>query len=396
MSKKVAIIGAGPGGLFAAKEAAALGLTVTVFEKAKIGERIFCAEGFVDVLKLLPPPAAGMLFPVNQLLITVKDQFTIDCSRLNLWMIDRQTWQKALAREAVASGCEIIEQHPITPNCLQEMLKEYDWVIDGSGVRSVAAEAFQLPNVPKAVTAQYTLEGDFSSLVGKLKVVLNSRCCGYGWVFPKSSTIANVGLGWFGKRKKGLRLKTELDSFLQKEGFSHYKIVKRAGGPIPTAPRGKIAVGNTLLIGDAAGLGSPLHGGGVDTACISGILAARAAAKNIPSWYEQAVHKLIGVRLSLEQKILDLWEATDFETLNRYASLAFAKKSGLGFWKKLLIPEATALTTILSGKIRGDWEKGIILDDLPLLPKMILARVMRKLPGTQSIAYKNTDTSCYV
>ena len=102
-----------------------MGLAVTVFEKWKIGEFIYCAEGIVDVLKILPPPTAGMLFPVNQLLITVKDQFTIDCSRLNLWMLDRETWQKALAREAVASGCEIIEQHPITPDCLQEMIKEW-------------------------------------------------------------------------------------------------------------------------------------------------------------------------------------------------------------------------------------------------------------------------------
>lgn len=82
------------------------------------------------------------------------------------------------------------------------------------------------------------------------------------------------------------------------------------------------------------------------------------------------------MRLNLEQKILDLWEATDFETLNRYAALAFGEKNGLGFWKKILVPEAAVLGSLLSGQLRADWEKGIILDDLPLMVKMILAKTL--------------------
>lgn len=376
MSKKLAIIGAGPGGLFAAKEAAQLGLSVTVFEKGQIGEHIFCAEGFVDVLKLLPPPAKGVCFPINQLLITVKEQFTIDVSRLNLWMLDRQTWQQALAREAIDCGCEIIEQHPITPDRLRKMTKEYDWIIDGSGARPVSAAAFDLPDIRKAVAAQCTLEGDFSSLKGKLKIALDPQYTGYGWIFPKSDTEANVGLGWFGKRRKGLRLKDALEAFLQKEGLAHYTIVKRGSGLIPIQCRERIVVGNTFLIGDAAGLGSPLHGGGVDTACISGILAARAAAADKPAWYEQEVQKLIGIRLKLEQKVLDLWEASDFATLNRYAALAFTEQGAPSFWKKVRVPETVVLHSILSGLLRADWETGISLDDFPLMAKVILRIAM--------------------
>lgn len=372
MGKKVAVIGAGPGGLFAAKEAASLGLSVTVFEKGKVGENIFCAEGFVDVLKLLPPPAAGMLFPINEILITVKDQFRVDCSRLNLWMLDRHTWQRALAEEAAAQGCEIIEECPVTPERLPELMKEFDWVIDGSGVKALAAAAFQLPEIRQAVTAQYTLEGDFAALVGKLKVVLDARCSGYAWIFPKSETLANVGLGWFGSKLKGLRIKEELDLFLQRENLSHCQIVKRAGGPIPIMRREKIVIDNVMLIGDAAGFGSPLHGGGIDTACISGILAARAAAAGDPSVYEKAVQKLVGKRLKLEQKILDLWEKTDFDTLNRYAAAAFTETGSQPSWKKFMVPEAVVLRSILAGSLRADWEKGIILDDLPLMAKMIL------------------------
>ena len=41
MGKKLAVIGAGPGGLFAAKEAAALGFSVTVLKKEKSGSKFF-------------------------------------------------------------------------------------------------------------------------------------------------------------------------------------------------------------------------------------------------------------------------------------------------------------------------------------------------------------------
>lgn len=373
MGKKLAVIGAGPGGLFAAKEAATLGLSVTVFEKGKIGENIACAEGFVDLLKLLPQPVAGICFPVDRLLITVKDQFDVDCTRLNLWMLDRRIWQQALAREAMARGCEVLEQHPITPDRLHELKKEYDWVIDASGARAVSAAAFRLSNLRKAVAAQYTLEGDFSNLAGKLKiVVLDAPCSGYGWVFPKSGTQANVGLGWFGKKKEALRIKGELETFLRKEGLDRYRVVRRSAGLIPIRPREKTVVDNVILIGDAAGFGSPLHGGGIDTACISGILAAKAAFADDPNWYEQSVHKLIGLRLKLEQKVLDLWEASDFEALNRYAASALAEDGTQSSWRKMLVPEAVVLRSILSGLIRGDWEKGIILDDLPVVAKVVL------------------------
>lgn len=42
---KVLVIGAGPGGLCAAIEAALKGFEVNLFEKGKIGGNIRCAEG---------------------------------------------------------------------------------------------------------------------------------------------------------------------------------------------------------------------------------------------------------------------------------------------------------------------------------------------------------------
>ena len=379
MAQKVAVIGAGPGGLYAAKTAAALGMRVTVFEKKRIGEQIFCAEGFVDILKLLTPPAAGVCFPVKEVVLSVLDTFLVDCSRLHLWMLDRQTWQQSLAQEAAAAGCELREQHPVSVAGLKRLSAQFTWVIDASGVNPVAEKAFGLPPVRKAVTAQYTLEGDFSRLAGRLKVAVDHRVCGYGWIFPKGPLLANVGIGWFGRRPPKRRLKEELDAYLEREGLASYKVVKKAGGPIPILPRKPLVVGNTLLIGDAAGFGSPLHGGGIDTACISGILAAQAIAAGEPKEYVKNVGKLILPRLRLEAKVLKLWEQSDIKTLNNYVRSAFPRNGGeLPAWRRILAPEALILRAVLGGQLRADWESGIKLGDLPLVPRTVLRKLLEE------------------
>ena len=382
MAKKVAVIGAGPGGLYAAKEAAGLGLNVTLFDKGKIGENIVCAEGFFDLLKILPPPVAGICFPVEEIVFSVIDTFLVDCSQLHIWMIDRSKWQKALKAEAAALGCKIEEQLSIGPKEFRQLEKEFDWIIDATGVQCLSSSIYHLPPVRTAPTIQYTLEGDFTSFIGKIKAVADPRYCGYAWIFPQNAYVANVGLGWFGKREKGLQLRNELHSFLQREGLAHYDVVKRVGGPIPVARRQKIVFNKTLLIGDAAGLSSPLHGGGIDTACISGILAARAIAQQQPQHYAAAVEKIIGAKLNLEEKILKVWEYADFAAFNKLCALSFGQKETTFLQKMLLslTQEAAILQYVQSGKLRADWQRGLVLDDLPFIAKKIMQKLMKTAP----------------
>jgi len=331
----------------------------------------------VDILKLLPPPTAGVRFPVKEIILSLLETFRVDCSRLHLWMLDRRTWQRALAQEAVAAGCEMQEERPVSAADLKQLAAQFDWVIDASGVNPVAEKAFGLPSVRKAVTAQYTLEGDFSRLVGRLKVALHHQACGYGWIFPKGRDIANVGIGWFGRRPPKVRLKKELDAFLAREGLKSCKVIKTAGGPIPIEPRKNLVIDNTLLVGDAAGFSSPLHGGGIDTACISGILAARAVAAGNPQDYVKNVGKLILPRLRLEAKVLKLWEQSEIKTLNNYVSLAFPRDGGgLPAWRRIIAPEAVILQAVLGGQLRANWESGIVLDELPLFPRTVLRKLL--------------------
>jgi digeranylgeranylglycerophospholipid reductase len=361
MQPSLAVIGAGPGGLYAAREAVRLGLRVTVFERNNVGEKISCAEGFFDPLNLLASPDQGVRCKVQEVHFTAKDNFVMDCSRLNLWMIDRQEWQQALLEEVRALGCLVHERTPVTPELLTMLEKEFDWVIDARGATALKNKQFSGDDGRRILTALYTLAGDFSRLFGRLKIVFEPHYCGYYWIFPKSEEQANVGVGWLGKRPAALSIHHELERIVDKEALCGYTILKKAGGPIPTR-RQKPVLGRTLLVGDAAGLASPLHGGGIDTACISGILAARAASAGDPGQYAKSLEKILAVRLDLEQRMLNLWRKLSFDEINGLLALVFGRhlrRFACLLKYRYFWPEIFALRSLAGGYMRADWQNAL-------------------------------------
>lgn len=326
----LAVIGAGPAGLYAAREAASLGLEVTVFEKHRVGERINCAEGFFDLLHLLDPPQHESCYRIKELEIEMVDRFRVDCSAMNLWMVDRAQWQKSLAEAAKRAGVKIYENRPVPAGEIEALKKSFDWVIQAGGVKNYRCNApGQL-----AHTAQYTLEGDFSRQFGRIRIVIEPHYIGYYWIFPKSPGLANVGIGRFAKKAGfSFAVGEELRRVLAREGLAGYKVVKKSGGPIPVAQAEVLTEDNMLLVGDAAGLASPLHGGGIDTACISGILAARAVAAGDPALYAAKIRQVLADRLKMEQAVFNAWRDLSYEEVNDL--LAIALGSGSTRLKKL-------------------------------------------------------------
>lgn len=298
---KVLVIGAGPAGLFAAAEAAKNGFDVTLYEKGKIGENIRCAEGFFDTLKVLGKPQFGILYKVEQLIVKAVSTYKFSTDKLNLWMLDRASWQRKLAEEAVSSGVKISENSQVRPEDLGKLKNGYDFIIDASGAPSVTSRAYGFSDHYKknsGKTVQYTMEGDFSHIANCLKVGLLPDFWGYYWIFPKTKNIANVGVGNFYSARKD-RLWNRLDRVIKEEGISRYKVLKKTGGICPTAVPDALVFDNILLVGDAAGLTSPLHGGGIDMAIVS----AKEAVKSILSgWtdYEKNLRAIIANKLKFE------------------------------------------------------------------------------------------------
>lgn len=316
--QRIAIIGGGPAGLTAAIEGAKNGLSVTLYEKYKIGENIRCAEGFFDTLNMLGKPKYGVRFKVQEIVLGLKSDYTFLCDdKINIWMVDRCEWQKGLADEARALGVNIVENAPITKELYKEIASQYEWVIDSTGVPSITSLVHGFNKYyteTSAITAQYTLQGDFSNIYGKIKIGIEDRYTGYYWIFPKSQNEAHVGIGYF--MMSNFNIWSELDRVLEKEGISSYKRIRKLGGLCPVVKLDRLVYNNILLSGDAAGLVSPVHGGGIDTACISGKIAIQSILSNSVDNYENEINNILGQKQKGEEALRELWRTFHYDDLD--------------------------------------------------------------------------------
>lgn len=107
---------------------------------------------------------------------------------------------------------------------------------------------------------------------------------GYGWIFPKQETI-NVGLGIVGKFAQGLP--SLFDQFIKL--LKHEKLLmtkpdlsRAKGALVPTGGTLNETVSDRcLLVGDSAGMVSPLTGGGIAYAMRAGRYAAAVLKKRL-------------------------------------------------------------------------------------------------------------------
>ncbi len=324
---KIGIIGGGPAGLTAAIEGARLGIDVTLWEKSRIGERINCAEGFFDPLELLSPPDIGVRYKVKNLIIQIDNEHVIDVSDLNLFMLDRQKWQKGLAERARSTGVLILEEHPISLEKLDSIKRDFDFILDGSGVPSLTSRYYNFKDVylkEALITAQCRVKSDFSSLDRSFKAAMLKDNSGYGWIFPRNKGEANVGLGIYNmesnEKIKGSELYRKLDQFLISQEING-NIVDRAAGICPNKRPDNLIFDNLLLIGDTAGLTSPFHGGGIDLACVSALTAVNAIKEGNIEKYPEQLQKKIKRKMDIELFLKRMWMEKDRSRLEAMTGL---------------------------------------------------------------------------
>lgn len=306
---KIAVIGGGPAGLTAAIEGAKKGFEVDLFEQYKIGDHIRCAEGFFDTLNVLGEPKAGVRFKTEALDFKVKNTHSFATKdEVNLWMIDRKEWQIALGEEAKALGAVIHEESPVSRSKFQELTEQYDWIIDASGGPSVTSKALGWQSFYKetsGLTVQYTMLGDFSKYRGKIFAAILDGYPGYYWVFPKADNEANVGLIVF--EETDVNLWHVLEDVIQIEQLdTGYERTRKLGGICPVVMPEQLVHGKSLLTGDAAGLVSALHGGGIDNACISARIAIDCIANGEVDQYDARVRETLGTKLEGEKQFADV------------------------------------------------------------------------------------------
>ncbi len=291
----VLVVGLGPAGSSAAREAAVNGCKVVAVESRKrIGLPVQCAE-FIS----LPTAsyasglgAAGVRSQFVQHMLSELPSGRRVSNDFRGCIIHRDRLDQHLARLADSAG---VETRPATRLIAldlagstavvrhedRECSIRFRYLIAADGPRSSVARKLGLACLPVVKCHQYTvplLEHGLST-----DVWLGSRFPGgYGWLFPKEK-LAHVGIGL----DEGLSTepKVVLDSLhreLVLSGRVGERVLSRTGGLIPVGGmRQEVLHQNVVFAGDAAGLTHPITGAGIAAAITSGEYAGQAVARHL-------------------------------------------------------------------------------------------------------------------
>ncbi len=317
----VVVVGAGPGGLLAAIEAAKRGLSVQVFDKKKIiGTPVRCGEylPLPDAMRSLLPAADPDMMNMFDMPPNAVDNrcevIRVLSPRGKAWefpfesnIVNREIMEQGFAKEAEKLGAKIKLSTPgylFRANGANLVGKtrgdavEARVVIAADGfpsaiIRSAGLEppAYSRP-VNFAVNYQYHMEDvDIDPAITEMYMGNEYAPGGYGWIIPKGKGAANVGIGvrtpfmkGQGKERDG---RSYLEYFVDKAPVTRDRLrsAKKFGliadvlpvdGPIP-----KTYDDGLLATGDAACMVMPTNGGGIAPAMLTGFMAGRVAADYI-------------------------------------------------------------------------------------------------------------------
>lgn len=287
----VLIVGAGPAGGAAAIAAAERGLSVLLVERKKeIGVPVQCAE-FIPLPLGNRARADGVLMQRISGMKSILPSGVVEETNFPGLMIDRARFDQALAESASAAGAEVWTHSRLDrlESGVADVMRAgrlcssitFKVLIGADGPHSTVAELLGLSALETVNTRQYTVE--LKHTYTDTDIWLSADYPGgYAWLFPKDRE-ANLGLG--ADKRLLSDLKQPLDALhrqLAETGLVGRTIRARTGGAIPVGGmRARLAVGNVVFAGDAAGLTHPITGGGIAAAVASGEAAGQAAARFI-------------------------------------------------------------------------------------------------------------------
>ena len=284
------VIGGGPAGSTAARTLSAKGLKVILLERHAYPRSKACGGGLVRRSVSQLPLDAATLGGVSCPTAVLKDaenslHFRLSRDNPLVVVVTREVLDAALAREAISKGVELREGSSV----IGMERTDTEWVVrtsDGYAVRakyivaadgsnSTVARLMEWPHPRRAPAIECDMPREFLSRHEAGTVVFDFLRRGYGWVFPKSDTVVNLGI--ISMVKGSVHLRATFDQYLKSYGIARRSTMKTIGYTVPIRPRrGRLAQRGVFLTGDAAGLADPLTAEGISAAMISGRLAGEA------------------------------------------------------------------------------------------------------------------------
>ena len=355
ISTDIVVVGAGPAGCTTASTAAELGANVLMLEEHPLpGLPVFCGEAISHEtlvaagLKPEPPIINEPIMKANIYTPNGK-RITISNDTVQGYTINRDIFDGLLADKAVATGVtlmvntkarEVTKKNGVVVGVKAErhgeaLLIKSKIVIGADGHASmVRRSALGIPYFKSfAVCAQYTLTGLNIQEPDAIEVWFGRKYApgGYAWVFPKSRTVANVGIGVRANQATKPAILYLKDFISQNPDLRDGTIIHKTGGICPsTGTLDKIVDDGVMLVGDAAGQTIPMTGAGVESAIHAGKMAGRVASKAIQEGdtsktrleeYPETFNRHWGKLMENSKRTLNIFNALNDEDLNKVSEI---------------------------------------------------------------------------
>jgi len=277
----VVIVGAGPGGLHCGEILSRNGATVLILEKKNIIGKKVCAGGITwqGLIERVPENLIERSFS-SQLVYTRLQNVTVRANHPIVATVNRQKLGQFMTETCFSSGCEIIFganvysvlDHNISYHYNNKNYTvAFDYLVGADGSLSKVRNRLNIAVDRIGIGINYTLPQEIEHMEWHFHpVALGS---GYTWIFPHSDCASAGGyINMDGFR--ALDLKNTITAWLKNKKIDTTGL-KPEAERISCDFRGW-NFGKYFLVGDAAGLASPLTGEGIYPAFISAEAVARS------------------------------------------------------------------------------------------------------------------------
>lgn len=310
----ILIVGAGTAGCTTAAEAAKKGLRVCMIDMKPselIGQKV-CGDaiGKHHFDRLSIPYPSGEEFETRMTGMRIfspdcETAFTIQGEGVTGFMVNRYRFGQRLLKQALDAGANLLDQTRAVAPLIQDgsvagveteqtnsegkRKIAASITIDASGylgsIRSRLPNEFRIEstiNNMDLMVAYREVRADVSwgSDLGEIYLTQELVPGGYYWIFDKGDGRVNVGLG---VQMTGTHPNPKEQLYrhvLSQALFKESKLEQGGGGVVPTRrPMDSLVSNGVMLVGDAACLVNPIHGGGIGPSMLSGKLAAETAVE---------------------------------------------------------------------------------------------------------------------